>query len=370
MKRPRAGAASPAVRAEPRSVGTGRARDPLALEVRLLGALLGQVIAEQEGAAALDLVERVRRRTIALRRAPDPHLRAALDADLAALDSGRIAVLARAFSTYFQLVNLAEEKDRVRSLRRRARAGNRGPIDDTFGEVIARLAAEGAAAEELEAAFRGLRIAPVLTAHPTEARRRTVLLALRRIYGLLDALDDRRLTPDDDMTLRRRLREEITILWRTADLRQARPTPIDEIRTAMVFFDATIFTATPQLYRAADAALDLVGGASAGSLPFAAELRRRTAASSRRTRAGCRSRPERDPAAAGAGVPALGQLDRQRPRRPPVRHGRDHGRGPAHLRRPPAARVRGGRRAPDEHDLGPPGAWLRPAAGDRQAPRP
>ncbi len=254
-----AGAANPAVRAEPRSVGTGRAPDPLALEVRLLGALLGQVIAEQEGEAALDLVERVRRRTIALRRAHDRGTRAALDAELAALDPARIAILARAFSAFFQLVNLAEEKARVRGLRRRARSAGRAPIDDTFAEAVTRLVREGATPPDLQAAFGRLRISPVLTAHPTEARRRTVLLALRRIYALLDALDDRRLTPDEDAGLRRGLREQITVLWRTADLRQARPTPIDEIRTAMVFFDATIFTSTPRLYRAADAALDMAG---------------------------------------------------------------------------------------------------------------
>jgi phosphoenolpyruvate carboxylase len=255
-------ASSVAARAEPRSVGTGNARNPVAREVRLLGALLGQVIAEQEGPAAFDLVERVRRRTVALRRAPDPAVRAALDAELTVLEAPQISVLARAFSTYFRLANLAEEKARVRALRRRARSAGRGPIDDTFGEAVRRLAEGGATPGDLEAAFAALRVEPVLTAHPTEARRRTVLLSLRRIYGLLDALDDRRLTPEDDAGLRRRLREEITILWRTADLRHARPTPIDEIRTAMVFFDATIFTATPALYRVADAALDLVGRAA------------------------------------------------------------------------------------------------------------
>ena len=142
MSEPRRGpssrAARPnvAVRAEPRSVGSAGAHDPLAREVRLLGALLGQVIVEQEGESALDLVERVRRRTIALRRDPDPALRAALDADLATLGGPEIATLARAFSTYFQLVNLAEEKERVRQLRRRARTAGRTPMDDTLDEAV------------------------------------------------------------------------------------------------------------------------------------------------------------------------------------------------------------------------------------------
>ena len=256
-----------AVRAEPRSVGSAGARDPLAREVRLLGALLGQVIAEQEGAAALDLVERVRRRTIGLRRVGDPAQRAILDADLAALDTGEIAILARAFSTYFQLVNLAEEKERVRRLRRRARAAGRNPLDDSLDEAVAILQRAGLSGEAIAGRMAGLRISPVLTAHPTEARRRTVLVALRRAYELVDRLDDPRLTPTDDTEIRRRLREEITLLWRTADLRQARPTPIDEVRSAMVFFDSTIFTATPDVYRAADRALDHVLDGIDGDVP-------------------------------------------------------------------------------------------------------
>ncbi len=249
-----------AIRAEPRSVGSARARDPLAREVRLLGALLGQVIAEQEGAPALDLVERVRGLAIALRRRDDPADRLALDAELAALDTPGLEVLAHAFSTFFQLANLAEEKERVRALRRRDRAAGRTPVRGTVAAAVARLAAAGDDLDTLEATLAGIRISPVLTAHPTEARRRTVLLALRRIYGLVDELDDPRLTPAGDAEIRRRLREEITILWRTADLRGERPTPLDEVRSAMVFFDATLFTATPRVYRVLDAALDRLSG--------------------------------------------------------------------------------------------------------------
>ena len=205
------------------------------------------------------MVERVRERTIAFRRHGDPAVRAALDAELASLGTHEIAILARAFSTYFRLVNLAEEKERVRQLRRRARAAGRAPLDDTLDEAVAVLQRDGHSREEITGRMARLRISPVLTAHPTEARRRTVLVALRRIYALLDRLDDPRLTPADDTEIRRRLREEITLLWRTSDLRHARPTPLDEVRSAMVFFDATIFTATPDLYRAADGALDAVG---------------------------------------------------------------------------------------------------------------
>jgi phosphoenolpyruvate carboxylase len=263
MPRPRP--ASPAIRAEPRSVGSARARDPLAREVRLLGALLGQVIAEQDGPQALALVERVRGGAIAVRRQRDPAARHALDDELAALDPPALELLAHAFSTFFQLANLAEEKERVRALRRRERAAGRAPLGGSMAEAVDGLAAAGLDAGAVAGRLAGLEISPVLTAHPTEARRRTVILALRRVYDLLDLLDDARLTPAGDAEIRRRLREEITILWRTADLRAERPTPLDEVRSAMVFFDATLFVATPRLYRALDAALDrLPGGRRAG----------------------------------------------------------------------------------------------------------
>ena len=109
-----------------------------------------------------------------------------------------------------------------------------------------------------------LEVSPVLTAHPTEARRRTTLGALRRCAILRARSDDPRLTPSEDRDLRRKLREEITLLWRTSDLRIVSPAPLDEVRTAMAFFDATLFTVIPRLYRALDAALDPPTGRAPG----------------------------------------------------------------------------------------------------------
>jgi phosphoenolpyruvate carboxylase len=247
---------NPAVRGEPRGIGTAGARDPLAREVRLLGALLGQVIVEQEGPDLLDLVERVRRRAIALRRADDPVERGRLSADLDDLDLPRAEALIRSFGLYFQLVNVAEERHRVRTLRRRERAARGGILDDSVAEAVLQIRAPGRGSEEIIGLVRRLAISPVLTAHPTEARRRTLLVALRRCHRLVERLDDPRLTPDEDRDVRRRLREEITLLWRTADLRTAVPTPLDEARTAMTYFDETLFTVVPRLYRALDEALD------------------------------------------------------------------------------------------------------------------
>ena len=242
----------------------GRARDPLAREVRLLGALLGQVIAEQAGAELFATVERIRRRTIALRRGdPDSRFqpdveRDRLAADIAGLDVPRAAAVAKAFTLYFQLVNLAEERHRIRALRARARRARGRAVEESIGEAVAQLAQTHGRAR-VEAMVRGLVVNPVLTAHPTEARRRTLLVALRRIRRLLDALDDPLTTPDEDADLRRRLREEITILWHTGDLRAVTPTPLDEVRSALAIFDETLFTVVPGFQRALDRALDAVG---------------------------------------------------------------------------------------------------------------
>jgi phosphoenolpyruvate carboxylase len=262
MRRSRSDA-NPAVRAEPGGIGSARARDPLAREVKLLGALLGQVIVEQEGPELLDLVERIRRGAIALRRTGAAGERRALAATLDSVDPRSAEVLIRAFGLYFQLANLAEEKERVRRLRRRARRSAHAIVEGSVAEAVDRLRRAGVSRVRRQAIVDRLSIGLVLTAHPTEARRRTMLMALRRCYRLLDQLDDPRLTPGEDAEIRRRLRQEITLLWHTSPLRVQAVTPVDEVRSVMAFFDESLFVVTPRLYRALDAALDdgkAVGG--------------------------------------------------------------------------------------------------------------
>ena len=254
------GRARSARAAEPAGIGSARARDPLALEVRLLGSLLGQVITEQAGETIYDLVERLRLAAIAFRNDEQPEVRERLEAELDALELHDAEAVITAFSLYFQLVNMAEARARVRALRRRERAAREGLLDDSVAEAVARLRRAGRSEADLDAIFAGLRITPVLTAHPTEARRRTTLVALRRVAVLLERLDDARLTPSDDREIRRRLREEITVLWRTSDLRAVKPEPLDEVRTAMAVFDATLFQLVPRLYRAVDTVLDADSG--------------------------------------------------------------------------------------------------------------
>ena len=158
---------SAAVRAEPSSIGSADARDPLAAKVRLLGALLGQVSTEQAGTELFELVERVRKRMIALRRVDDPLEREQLADELASLDLDRAEAVIRAFSRYFQLVNLAEEQQRVRALARRARVSRSGVLDLSLANAARRLRRMGRTDADLDRAIERLAISPVLTAHPT-----------------------------------------------------------------------------------------------------------------------------------------------------------------------------------------------------------
>jgi phosphoenolpyruvate carboxylase len=254
-------------------VGRSSEEMPAALrrDVRLLGRLLGKVLEEAGGPGLLEDVERLRRATIALRTADGGRrqARAQVVELVAGFDLDRAELVARAFTVYFQLVNLAEEQHRVRTLRERRQHG--GQVRESFAAAVQEVR-DGAGEDGLADLLDRLEVVPVLTAHPTEARRRVVVDALRRIAVELLRLDAPRLPGDDEATATRRLLEEITALWRTAQLRRDRPSPLDEVRSVMAVFDATLFRLVPATYRALEQAL--AGGASGtGPPPFRPYLR-------------------------------------------------------------------------------------------------
>src|SRR5215831_3900551 len=239
-------------------------------DVRLLGDVLGEVITESGGAQGPDLladVERLRHAVISARQVPDrasPAAAAAGDAIAALVASwsrARAEQVARAFTVYFHLANLAEEQQRVRTLR--SRDAGHTPPRESFADAVARITAEQGRSH-VDELLAGLRVHPVFTAHPTEARRRAVVESLRRVSGLLAAIDDQRAGAaqqapaglgQQEKEARRRLREEVDLLWRTAQLRVAGMTPADEVRTVMTAFDETLFRLVPAVYRALDQAL-------------------------------------------------------------------------------------------------------------------
>ena len=226
--------------------------DPLRRDVRLLGSMLGDVLVEYGGQDLLDDVERLRHAVIDARRGETT------TDEVAAIVAGwpleRAELVARAFTVYFHLANLAEEHHRIRTLRERDHEGAE-PVRSSLVAALEEIR-DTAGEAKLVGALEELEFRPVVTAHPTEARRRAVVTAIMRISGLLAGLDDLRLGASEQRELRRRLREEIDLLWRTAQRRHTQMDPLDEVRTAMAAFDETIFRVVPQIYRALDVALE------------------------------------------------------------------------------------------------------------------
>jgi len=219
-------------------------------EVRLLGDLLGEVLAEYGGPALLAAVEELRRTVIAARDSDVDDRAAALL--VASWPIDREEQVARAFTCYFQLVNLAEDRHRARALRERDRGTE--PLSESLAEAVAEVRSRHGE-DRVRELLGDLVIQPVLTAHPTESRRRAVVAAITRVGTQLEVLDDPRASGREQREARRRLLEEIDVLWRTAQLRSTQLQPLDEVRSVMAIFDETLFRAIPEIYRDLDAVL-------------------------------------------------------------------------------------------------------------------
>ena len=223
-------------------------RDRLREQVHLLGDRLGETIVEQEGPALFDLVEEVRGLAKA-HRGGDAGAGETLLRRIEALPLPEARGVVKAFATYFQLVNLAEEQERVRVLRQREREAHaRG---DTVGETIASAVRElrdwGCPPDEMQALLDRLLVMPVFTAHPTEAKRRTVLTKLARIADVLRALDLDSPTPEEERAAHEELREELVSLWQTEETRAYKPDVMDEVRNGLYHFETTLYDLAPEV---------------------------------------------------------------------------------------------------------------------------
>ncbi len=235
---------------------TARQQMPRALreEVRLVGEVLGQVIAEHGGGSLLADVEMLR--TTVIHSRSQSGVRGGYaeqaDATVSAWSLDRAEQVARAFTCYFHLVNLTEERYRARALRE-AEQGSEGPAE-ALGAALETVREEFGDAG-VAALLVALRIHPVFTAHPTEARRRAVTSSVRRVGEQLDRLGNLASSAAEQPEIRRRLLEEVDGLWRTSQLRSQELQPLDEVRTLMGIFDETLFRLVPEVYRALDAEL-------------------------------------------------------------------------------------------------------------------
>ncbi len=233
-------------------------QEQLRATIRFLGNLLGETIIEQEGQEIFAVEEEFRALAKAW-RVGDEAVRDEITRKSAQLidEPQRTLAVLKAFTTYFQLVNLAEEQQRARILRERQRVAEETgvPMPETIAQAVRRLHQEGLSADDMRALLANLFISPVLTAHPTEAKRRTVMAKLSAIAAALDELARVSRLPSERESITDRIREEIVILWQSDETRDRRPTVLDEVRNVLYFFETTLFRLVPQIYRALERAL-------------------------------------------------------------------------------------------------------------------
>jgi phosphoenolpyruvate carboxylase len=224
----------------------GNRRDaPLRRDVRLVGDALGRVLVEQDGEELLVDVERVRRLARKARESGSPEDHAALARYVRTLDDERSTAVLRAFGLYFQLANVAEAWHRVRS-RRRYEREEQIPRE-SLAEAFGRLAESGVPPADLVHGAHDVSLELVITAHPTEAARRTVLQAQLHLSRILEALDDPALAPTARRGLEDEIAAEITALWQADEVRSRRPRVVDEIRHALWFFETTLLDVAPDV---------------------------------------------------------------------------------------------------------------------------
>ncbi len=229
--------------------------DPLRASVSLLGRVLGNILKEQGGSALLDKVEEIRKASIALRGNFSPAGQQALLEDCAELDLDMAFQLVRAFTTYFHLVNLAEERGRLRTLEERERQRWPEPRGESIEAAIKELKAEGVSAAEIRRLLGRMLIEPVFTAHPTESRRRSVLEHLEEIEQTIALMDRADLAPSARQQAEEDLHRAVSLLWQTDEIRPTRPTPLLEVGNILYYFENSIYKMVPRLYRDLETAL-------------------------------------------------------------------------------------------------------------------
>ena len=214
-------------------------------DVRELGALLGDVLEDQSSTEAFETVEELRTSAIAYREG-EADSRQRLHDVFDRIDPDGESAVARAFTTYFELINLAEERERVRANREASQART---LEDGLEETVQVLTEADADAETVQGILDDVLIEPTFTAHPTEARRKTVKAKLRSIATDLEELDERRLTDKESAQVWDEVDAEMTSLWQTSQVRDRRPEPQDEARNVQWYLENILFDVVGEVYQ-------------------------------------------------------------------------------------------------------------------------
>ncbi|MBP6107150.1 MAG: phosphoenolpyruvate carboxylase [Steroidobacteraceae bacterium] len=222
---------------------------PLRDDIRLLGRLLGDTVRNQEGSPSFDVVERVRQSAMAFHRDEDAGARRELERILDGLSREQTMIVARAFSYFSHLANLAEDLHNSRRKRQSDIAGD-PPADGSLARALDRVAAAGVSLDSLAGFFRDGEVVPVLTAHPTEVQRKSVRDLEMQIEQLLQARERTRLTPQEQAANDESIRSAVLALWQTRMLRLEKLDVLDEVANGLSFFEQTFLPEVPLLYGA------------------------------------------------------------------------------------------------------------------------
>ncbi|HEY2249327.1 MAG TPA: phosphoenolpyruvate carboxylase [Bradyrhizobium sp.] len=255
--------------AEPRP---NRADDVQALEedarlrndIRLLGRILGDTVRDQEGADAFDLVERIRQTSIRFHRDEDRAARKELEQILDSMSISETVRIVRAFSYFSHLANIAEDQNTIRQMRARVTASG-APRAGALADTLAMAQAAGVKPAELRQFFKTALVSPVLTAHPTEVRRKSTMDREMEVAHLLDRRERIQLTPEEAEASDEQLRRAVLTLWQTNLLRRTKLTVLDEVANGLSFYDYTFLQEVPRLICALEDKLN-AGDEAAGEV--------------------------------------------------------------------------------------------------------
>jgi phosphoenolpyruvate carboxylase len=222
---------------------------PLRDDIRLLGRILGDTVRSQEGEAVFAIVERIRLTSIRFHRDEDEAARHKLEATLNSLSPGQNIQIIRAFSYFSQLANIAEDQHHIRRTRAHALAAS-APREGTMAHALARARNAGICRSKLQNFFKNAMVCPVLTAHPTEVRRKSTIDREMEVAHLLAERDRLRLTPEETAANEEALRCAVLTLWQTSMLRGSRLEVVDEIANGLSYYDYTFLHELPRFYAA------------------------------------------------------------------------------------------------------------------------
>src|SRR3954447_24212568 len=212
-------------------------------DIRLLGRILGDTVRDQEGAEVFDIVERIRQTSVRFHRDEDRDARRELENILDGLSTAETVRIVRAFSYFSHLANIAEDQNNIRQMR-----GRGAPRASAPAETLAHARSAGFGPADLRRFFKDALVSPVLTAHPTEVRRKSTMDREMEIAALLDRRERVQLRPEEIEASNEQLRRAVLTLWQTNLLRRTKLTVLDEVANGLSFYDYTFLHEVPRLH--------------------------------------------------------------------------------------------------------------------------